>query len=226
MIDNPMPNDLETCIKTYASRFKGDPTTLGELIEIAVQAEAPLSHMAVAEAVVRESKPIVTILDEALHAFDHNLRALEVGLTWGRSFLLGTVGSDLAGCDGAVVTGDPFLDRTITYTLATEVGNHEIGLQPCAGTGDSCPYTGLLKALSEEDSDPRRLGFTAALLLKVGSIFRAGKKTTGCNMEGYGAGAAAVAAALTDWRGGSADQAGRALCWPCHPLSPCLALPG
>jgi L-serine dehydratase len=39
-------------------------------------------------------------------------------------------------------------------------------------------------------------------MLKVGSVFRAGKVTTGCNMEGYGAGAAATAGVLTAFAAG------------------------
>jgi L-serine dehydratase len=63
---------------------------------------------------------------------------------------------------------------------------------------------------------------TSALILKVGSIFRAGKVTTGCNMEGYGAGSAATAAALTDLRGGTAAQVGKAMVIA---ISPTLGVP-
>jgi L-serine dehydratase len=108
------------------------------------------------------------------------------------------------------------------YTLAAEVGNHEVGLRPCAGTGDSCPYTGLLKALIETGVAPEQVRLTSALILKVGSIFRAGKVTTGCNMEGYGAGSAATAAALTDLRGGTAAQVAKAMVIA---ISPTLGVP-
>jgi len=69
---------------------------------------------------------------------------LEMGLTEGRSFLLGTVGSDLARYEDRVLIDDSLINKALIYTLATEVGNHVMGLQPCAGTGDSCPYTGLV----------------------------------------------------------------------------------
>jgi len=74
----------------------------------------------------------------------------------------------------------------------------------------------------EDGHPPERIRLTAALLLKVGSVFRAGKVTTGCNMEGYGAGAAATAAALADLGGGSAGQAARAMVLA---LSPTIAVP-
>jgi L-serine dehydratase len=117
---------------------------------------------------------------------------------------------------------DRFLNRAVVYTLGTEVGNHEVGLRPCAGTGDSCPYTGLLRALREENIGEEKLALMAALILKIGSYFRAGKQTTGCNMEGYGAGAAVTAAVLTDLRGGSAAQAAKAIVLA---LSPTIAVP-
>jgi L-serine dehydratase len=63
---------------------------------------------------------------------------------------------------------------------------------------------------------------TSALILKVGSVFRAGKVTTGCNMEGYGAGSAATAAALTDLRGGTAAQTAKAMVIA---ISPTIGVP-
>ena len=42
--------------------------------------------------------------------------------------------------------------------------------------------------------DEKTIAETAALILKIGSLFRVGKVTTGCNMEGYGAGSACIAA--------------------------------
>jgi L-serine dehydratase len=70
--------------------------------------------------------------------------------------------------------------------------------------------------------EPERVRVTSALILKVGSIFRAGKVTTGCNMEGYGAGSAATAAALTDLRGGTAGQVAKAMVIA---ISPTLGVP-
>jgi L-serine dehydratase len=207
-------------------RFKGDlfgkTLTLGELVEIAEAASLSLSRTIVAEAMVREEKSYERILTEVTDVFIHNMNAMELGLSTGKSFLLGTVGSDLAGASDKTLIDDTFINRALMYTLATEVGNHEIGLNPCAGTGDSCPYTGLLRALKEQGVSGEQLGLTTALILKVGSVFRSGKRTTGCNMEGYGAGAAATAAALTDLRGGSPSQVAKAMVLA---VSPTIAVP-
>ena len=197
--------------------------TFGELIEIAEEEGLSLSSVVVAEAMVKEGKSYGEILSDVMGEFDHNMKALEIGLTKGRSFILGTVGSDLAKYgDDKVLINDSLINKALIYTLATEVGNHEIGLQPCAGTGDSCPYTGLIRALKEEGFSQEKIALAAALILKVGSIFRAGKQTTGCNMEGFGAGAAATAAALTDLRGGTPKQVAKAIVLA---ISPTIAVP-
>ena len=197
--------------------------TFGELIEIAEEEGLSLSSVVVAEAMVKEGKSYEEILSDVMGEFDHNMKALEIGLTRGRSFILGTVGSDLAKYgDDKVLINDSLINKALIYTLATEVGNHEIGLQPCAGTGDSCPYTGLIRALKEEGFSQEKIALAAALILKVGSIFRAGKQTTGCNMEGFGAGAAATAAALTDLRGGTPKQVAKAIVLA---ISPTIAVP-
>jgi L-serine dehydratase len=196
--------------------------TLGELVEIAEAEKFPLSKVVVAEAMGKEGKTYEEILSLAINAFKHNLSATEVGLTWGKSFLFGTAASELAKIKGNALIDDSFINKALIYTLATEVGNHEIGLQPCAGTGDSCPYTGLIKALKEEGFSQEQVSLAAALILKVGSIFRVGKLTTGCNMEGLGAGAAATAAALTDLRGGTPRQVAKAVVLA---MSPTIAVP-
>jgi len=197
--------------------------TFGELIEIAEEEGLSLSSVVVAEAMVKEGKSYEEILSDVMGEFDHNMKALEIGLTRGRSFILGTVGSDLAKYGGdKVLINDSLINKALIYTLATEVGNHEIGLQPCAGTGDSCPYTGLIRALKEEGFSQEKIALAAALTLKVGSIFRAGKQTTGCNMEGFGAGAAATAATLTDLRGGTPKQVAKAVVLA---ISPTIAVP-
>ncbi len=196
--------------------------TLGELVELASRENISLSTLAVVEAQAKEGKSRDAILSGVYAQFEHNLRALDLGLESGRSFLLGTVGSDLAGAGENALIGDRFINNALVNTLGTEVGNHVMGLRPCAGTGDSCPYTGLLKAMLQEGYDEEQIRFSAALILKIGSIFRAGKRTTGCNMEGYGAGAAVTAAVLTDLRGGSPEQAARAIVLA---ISPTIAVP-
>jgi L-serine dehydratase len=196
--------------------------TLSELVDMAEEENLSLSLLVVAEAMVKENKTYDGILSGVMDAFKHNLGALEVGLTRGKSFLLGTVGADLARYQDRPLIEDSLINRALIYTLATEVGNHEVGLRPCAGTGDSCPYTGLIRALKEENYSREQVSLAAALMLKVGSIFRAGKQTTGCNMEGYGAGAAAVAAALTDLRRGTPRQVAKAIVLA---MSPTIAVP-
>lgn len=205
-----------------AGEVKDRVATLGELVALGEELKLPLSQIVVGEAMVREGKTYDQIIDECFGAFEHNLRALEQGLKSGNSFVLGTVATDLARQGKGVLIDDVLIDRALVYTLAAEVGNHEIGLRPCAGTGDSCPYTGLIKALLETGVAPEQVRLTSALILKVGSIFRAGKVTTGCNMEGYGAGSAATAAALTDLRGGTAAQVAKAMVIA---ISPTIGVP-
>ena len=200
------------------------PYTLTELIAMAEEKGALLSHLIVAQAMAQEGQSYEAVLNAVMDAFRHNLEACELGLGEGKSFLLGRVASDLARENrrGAALIEDQLVNRAMTYTLATEVGNHEVGLQPCAGTGDSCPYTGLLRALSEEPYQWERLAQMTALMLKIGGIFRVGKETTGCNMEGLGAGAAVTAAVLTELRGGTPSQVGKAIVLA---LSPTIAVP-
>ncbi len=217
-----MTIQIDQIIRRMGKELSDKTFTLGELTTIAEKENISLSRLVVAEAMAKEGKTYEQILSLVMNAFKHNLEALEVGLTWGRSFLLGTVGSDLARCKDRVLIDDSLINRALIYTLATEVGNHEIGLQPCAGTGDSCPYTGLIKALREGGFSEEQVALATALILKVGSIFRAGKQTTGCNMEGFGAGAAATAAALTDLRGGTPRQVAQAIVLA---LSPTIAVP-
>ncbi|MBI2225021.1 MAG: serine dehydratase [Betaproteobacteria bacterium] len=212
----------EQHLARLAGEAKDRVLTLGELVALGEELKLPLSQIVVGEAMIREGKSFDGIIDECFAAFEHNLKALEQGLESGNSFVLGTVATDLARQERGVLIDDVLIDRALVYTLAAEVGNHEVGLRPCAGTGDSCPYTGLLKALMENGVAPERVRLTSALILKVGSIFRAGKVTTGCNMEGYGAGAAATAAALTDLRGGTAAQVAKAMIMA---ISPTIGVP-
>lgn len=212
----------EAHLDRLAAAARERALTLGELVAVATESELPLSQAVVGEAMIREGKSYDEIIDQCFASFEHNMRALKMGLEDGHSFVLGTVASDLARQESGVLIDDPLIDRALVYTLATEVGNHEIGLSPCAGTGDSCPYTGLLQALLESGVSPERVRVTSALILKIGGIFRAGKATTGCNMEGYGAGSAATAAALTDLRGGTADQVAKAVILA---ISPTIGVP-
>ena len=217
-----MANSTSRASQRLVTELSGKVLSLGELVEIAEKEHLPLSQVVVAEAMGRQSNTYEEVLSLVMDAFKHNLTATEVGLTWGKSFLFGTAVSELAQHQDRALTDDSLINRALIYTLATEVGNHEIGLQPCAGTGDSCPYTGLVRALMEENLSPEQVALAAAVILKIGSIFRVGKQTTGCNMEGLGAGASATAAALTDLRGGTARQVAKAIVLA---LSPTIAVP-
>ena len=212
----------EELIAQYAKELKDTVFTLGELTAFTERAQASFGAVVIAEAMAKEGKTKQEVFADVMSQFSHNLNALELGITSGKSFLLGTVGSDLAKGDKEVILKDRFLNHAVVYTLGTEVGNHEIGLRPCAGTGDSCPFTGLYRALAEEDIDKEKLTMAAAIMLKVGSYFRAGKQTTGCNMEGYGAGAAVTAAVLTDLHGGTGRQIAHSIVLA---LSPTIAVP-
>lgn len=198
--------------------------TLGEIVDLAETLGVSMSDVVIAEAMDRHGMTHEEVIRAALEAFKFNLLALEIGLTRGRSFLLGEIGRELEECRkrGTATVGDRFIDKAVVYTLATEVGNHEVGLQPCAGTGDSCVYTGLLKALLETRLSRLQIGRLAALIIKIGTFFKEGKKTTGCNMEGFGAGAACTAAALTEMRKGSPRQVAKAVVLA---VSPTIAVP-
>ena len=208
-------------------RQKGMPIgklTLGEILHVADQLNVRASDVVIAEAMAVHQLSDEEIIQAVLDSFKFNLLSLEVGLSKGESFLLGGIGRELAKLKrrGPVLIGDPFIDKAVIYTLAAEVGNHQMGLQPCAGTGDSCVYTGLMKALLETKRPKHEIGQIASLIIKIGTYFKEGKKTTGCNMEGYGAGAACTAAALTELRGGSAKQVEKAIVLA---MSPTIAVP-
>ncbi|WP_434510944.1 L-serine ammonia-lyase, iron-sulfur-dependent, subunit alpha [Desulfitobacterium sp. AusDCA] len=197
--------------------------TLGETIEIAIDLNLRVSDVIIAEAVNHNSMTEEEVLDAVLNAFAHNLYAAEVGITSGSSFLLGRVPRELVSDEFANrLIEDDFINKVLVYTLAAQVGNHSCGLQPCAGTGDSCVYTGLYRALQETVKDKEELARAVAVMLKVGTIFRAGKTSTGCNMEGFGAGAASTAATLVELRHGSPEAMSKAVVLA---LSPTIGTP-
>lgn len=198
------------------------PLTLGELIEIAEKTKSSPAVVAIEEAQIQTGKNKKEVLDLVLKQFEHNLKAVDIGMTTGKSLLFGRLGAELASIDGPKIVEDKFIDKTLMYTLAAQVGNHTIGLRPCAGTGDSCPYTGFIKTLMDDNYDQEHIAEIASLILKVGSVFRIGKTSTGCNMEGFGAGACAMAAAFTELKGGNPQTMERAMVLS---LSPTIAVP-
>ena len=174
------------------------------------------------EAVTYTGQSREQVVENMEAAFAHNIKAATIGLTKGHSILLGEIGKDLNGGEVKIVD-DAFVNRIVTITLAAQVGNHTIGLRPCAGTGDSCPYTGFVMAVREFYPDDTDLqARIMAVILKIGGMYRIGKCTTGCNMEGIGAGACATAAAFVELAGGTPRQMENAMVLA---ISPTIAVP-
>lgn len=199
-----------------------NPLTIGEVVALATEFGARVEDVVLLECEIQSGLSREEILTQVMAEYEHNIRALEIGLVDGESILLGTVASQLAGIEGPKCFGDKFLDDALLYTLAAQVGNHCIGLRPCAGTGDSCPYAGFVKAMQENGYDAKRVAEIAAVILKIGSLFRVGKVTTGCNMEGFGAGSACIAAATALLEGATPEQMEKAMVLA---MSPTIGVP-
>lgn len=171
------------------------PLTVSEMVRIATEYQVPVTTVVIEEEMLLTGRSRAEILDLVMAEYQHNLHAVDVGAEDGESILLGTIASQLNRQEGPKFFNDKLLDDALFYTLAAQVGNHCVGLRPCAGTGDSCPYSGFIKALMVNGVDAEKIAEIAALLIKIGGLFRVGKVTTGCNMEGFGAGSPAIAAA-------------------------------
>ena len=198
------------------------PLTVSEMIAVAKEYDTRVVDVVLLETELRTGLSREEILTGIMNEYAHNLKAVEIGVKDGESILLGTVASQLAAQPGPKCFEDSFLDDALLYTLGAQVGNHCIGLRPCAGTGDSCPYSGFIKAMMVHGYDEKTIAETAALILKIGSLFRVGKVTTGCNMEGYGAGSSCIAAATVSLGGGTPEQMEKAMVLA---LSPTIAVP-
>lgn len=196
--------------------------TVGDCIEAAQEAGVQVSDVVIAEAMATSNMTQSEVYSAVLASFSHNLYAVEVGTTSGSSFLMGTTGRELTQKAAPQLVADDFLNKVLAYTLGAQVGNHSVGLQPCAGTGDSCTYAGFVRAMLEELEDKESVARIAAVMLKIGTIFRVGKTSTGCNMEGFGAGAAASAAAFVELSGGKPADVAKAIVLA---LSPTIANP-
>lgn len=198
------------------------PLTFGDILDIAEKNNARVVDVVLEEAQIMTGLSREEVLKDVMKEYEHNLEAIERGMTDGESPIMGTVGADLTANGMAEIFKDDFINRALIYTMSAQVGNHVIGLNPCAGTGDPCPYTGMVRAMMDMDYEWNIIAETAALMLKVGSYFRVGKTTTGCNMEGFGAGATAVAAAVVSLKNGSPRQMERAMVLS---ISPTVAVP-
>ncbi len=198
------------------------PLTVSEMIAIAKEYNTRVVDVVLVETELRTGLSREEILTGIMNEYAHNLKAVDIGAKDGESILLGTVASQLAAQEGPKCYSDSFLDNALLYTLAAQVGNHCIGLRPCAGTGDSCPYAGFIKAMMVHGYDEKTIAETAALILKIGSLFRVGKVTTGCNMEGFGAGSACIAAATVSIENGTPEAMEKAMVLA---LSPTIGVP-
>jgi L-serine dehydratase len=112
---------IDRLLQKMGKELSDQTFTLGEMANIAERENLSLSRLVVAEAMVKEDKTYEEILSQIMSAFKHNLAALEIGLGRGRSFLLGTVGSELAQSDNRALIDDTLINRALIYTLATEV---------------------------------------------------------------------------------------------------------
>lgn len=208
--------DLKSAVKEKS------PLTVGEMIALAKEYGTRVVDVMLIENEIETGLACEEILIRVMDEYAHNLKAVDIGLKDGESILLGTVASQLARPDSPKCFKDTFLDNALLYTLAAQVGNHCIGLRPCAGTGDSCPYAGFVRAMKTEGFDDKTVAEIAALMLKIGGMFRVGKVTTGCNMEGFGAGSACIAAATVALQNGTPEQMEKAMVLA---LSPTIGVP-
>lgn len=198
------------------------PLTMGETFALAKEFKVRVMDVVLTESELRTGLDREALLKEVMAVYAHNLKAVEIGVTDGNSFLLGTVPSQLREMGPGTIFSDILLDKALMYTVGAEVGNHCIGVRPCAGTGDPCPYTGFVRALMDVGTDETTIAEVAALMLKIGSLFRVAKITTGCNLEGYGAGSACIAAATVHLRGGTPEQMEKAMVLA---MSPTIGVP-
>ena len=198
------------------------PLTMGETIALAKEYGVRVVDVVLTESELRTGLDREGVLKAVMEEYAHNLKAVEIGVSGGNSFLLGTVPTQLKEMGPGTIFSDVLLDKALMYTVAAEVGNHCIGVRPCAGTGDPCPYTGFLRALMDVGTDETTLAEVACLMLKVGSLFRVAKVTTGCNLEGYGAGSAAIAAATVHLKNGTPEQMEKAMVLA---MSPTIGVP-
>ena len=138
------------------------PLTISEMIAMAKEHDTRVVDVVLLETELRTGLSREEILTGIMNEYAHNLKAVEIGVKDGESILLGTVASQLAAQEGPKCFEDSFLDDALLYTLGAQVGNHCIGLRPCAGTGDSCPYSGFIKAMMVHGYDDKTVAETAA----------------------------------------------------------------
>jgi L-serine dehydratase len=203
--------------------LKWGTLTFGDICRLAEAAGLSAGQMVIKEAAQAAELTESEVGPTIWHEFSHNINALQRGLEAdGSSFLFGQMARELSGPGVPPLSEVPLLEKAVKYTFATQVGNHCVGLRPCAGTGDSCSLTGLAQAIREETPDENLVDRAVAVMLKLAVIFRVAKTTTGCNLEGFGAGAAAAAAAFSELFGADPGQTERAVVLA---ISPTIGVP-
>ncbi len=78
------------------AELKKQPNTLTELVNIAEREMVSFSTIVMVEAMARENKTREQVYQDSMAQFEHNLKALELGIKNGKSFLLGEIGSELS----------------------------------------------------------------------------------------------------------------------------------
>ena len=72
------------------------PLTLGQVIEIADEAKTSPTEIIIMEAQIQTGKTRDRVLDDVMAQFEHNLKAVEIGMTTGGSLLFGKIGAELS----------------------------------------------------------------------------------------------------------------------------------
>lgn len=201
--------------------------TFNDLREIAEATDLRVSDVVICEAMQTEHLTYDEVIDGVFAAYEYNLSVMEIGMKeTSTSYILGDLGSQMKKLkdQNEYLFHDEFVNDAIIYTLSAQVGNHGCGLEPCAGTGDSTVLTGVTKALMNTGKDRDTVGRCIALLTKLATFYRVGKCSTGCNMEGIGAGAVCTAAAVVELNKGTPEQFAKAVCLAVSPTvaNPCV----
>ena len=108
------------------------PLTMGETIALAKEYGVRVVDVVLTESELRTGLDREGVLKAVMEEYAHNLKAVEIGVSGGNSFLLGTVPTQLKEMGPGTIFADVLLDKALMYTVAAEVGNHCIGVRPCA----------------------------------------------------------------------------------------------
>ena len=116
-------SDLRTAVQAKL------PLTMGETFAMAKEYGVRVVDVVLTESELRTGLDRDALLKEVMEVYSHNLKAVEIGVTGGNSFLLGTVPTQLKEMGPGKIFDDILLDKALMYTVAAEVGNHCIGVR-------------------------------------------------------------------------------------------------